>query len=267
MAFSCGGPHHEDSRQTATDTAGTVAKPHFLDSVGMAHFDSLVLSLTVGGYGPWEVYGYCRQATDLHRKTQLVSAVNSTLRNYKGEENPGYWYAVLYGTDSFLKALHALKQPFHKTFLDIGSANGEKLYSALCMGFEKAYGLEYNSQLVEICQDEWGEFTAKGLMAYTHADALDIDGAYYSVPDFLYMYSPIKDSHLMASLYKRVMDNMKDGAWLLEVRFVYRDQLRQATGLDFPEMGNQFLLKKDGGRFFYGTYDLQSIDWQPLNKL
>jgi hypothetical protein len=65
------------------------------------------------------------------------------------------------------------------------------------------------------------------------------------------MYSPIKDDELAAKLFKRVIDNMKEGAILLEVRCVYIREVRKITGLNFPNLKSWIAVKKKDGKFFY----------------
>jgi hypothetical protein len=103
-------------------------------------------------------------------------------------------------------------------------------------------------------------------------DALTVEASFFQKADFIYMYSPIKDNQLMASLFKRVLENLQEGCVLLEVRFVYGEELNKILPYSLPTVRGWLAIKKEAGKFFYkniaeNNYGYTLIDgrvWQEL---
>jgi hypothetical protein len=213
---------------------------HKIDSVGITN---------------QQIHDYCRQTLDKQRQKMLISLACLRMENYAEEGNSDYWASILYNLDRFVEVVGWLKEPSHRSFMDVGSSNGEKLFAASCLGFESLYGLEYAPELVDLSKNQLKELVNKGSAHISTGDALEIDSSYYAQADFIYMYSPIKDSRTMARLYKRILDNMKEEAVLLEVRMVYFYELAQLTGLDFPNIMERFAVRKSKGKLYYAIFD------------
>lgn len=147
--------------------------------------------------------------------------------------------------------------------MDVGSGNGEKPFAALCLGSEKSYGVEYSGRLVEISKQFLGTLAEKKKVQIIGQDALEVDDSVYQQVDFIYMYSPIKDHELMASLFYKIMQTMQEGDILVEVRMVYRPQLSEISGWEIPELSS-LILKKEQGKFYYARYGLHEVRWTAL---
>ncbi|KOY85835.1 hypothetical protein AD998_06460 [bacterium 336/3] len=196
-----------------------------------------------------EVVEFCRKSEDAALKTKFAAAVYSNKNYNKTPAKKEFWAAIRYNLGRFVETVMLIREPNQKVFMDIGSGNGEKLFTSLCIGFDKAYGLEYSQESFEESKDNLKGFNKE--IEIVKGDALEIDSTFYQKADFLYMYSPIKDDEIAAKLFKRVIDNMKDGAILLEVRCVYINQLRRLTKLNFPSLRSWIAIKKQNGKFFY----------------
>ncbi len=219
-----------------------------------------------------EIVDFCRKNEDMYLRAKLIQAVFSD--NSYQEEAPkqNYWAAHRLHVGKFVEIVSILREG-RTTFMDIGAGNGEKLFGALCLGFKKAYGLEYSPESYKDSQINLRNF--KEETEVTCADALTVPAAYYKKAEFLYMYSPIKDDALMASLFKKVMDNMQDEAVLVEVRFVYAEALQKISPYQFPNVRGWLAVKKSAGKFYYkniaenayGYYLLDGREWLELRTL
>jgi hypothetical protein len=217
------------------------------------------------GFNAQEVMSFCNEISDLGIKNKFIKYVTTRAKNQLEEAKKGFWGSIRYNMDSFTGVVASLKERQHKTFMDIGSGNGEKLYASLCLGFENAQGLEYSKESKDLSEAFLKDFIAQKKVQITQGDALEIDGKFFSQADFAYMYSPMKDNEAMATLFKRVMDNMKEGAIFLEVRNVYYKQLRDKIGYQVPQHKGWFAIKKEGGKFLYRT-SLENDEWNELAK-
>lgn len=211
-----------------------------------------------------DLIGFCQLSLDIDRKTTLIQIARSHIPNNLQEENHEYWAGILYDLRRFIENVSLLKQPQDKIFMDVGSGNGEKLYVSLCLGFEKAIGIEYSKDLVQIAQESLQDFEQNNQIQTIHQDAFKVPKEVYEKADFIYLYSPIKDNTMMANLTFQIMQNMKDGAKLLEVRFVYRDELVRVSGLSIPHLAGLFALKKHNNKFYYAEYDHYQTKWKIL---
>jgi len=196
-----------------------------------------------------EVVDFCKKSEDASLKTKFAAAVYSNKSYNKTPAKKEFWAAIRYNLGRFVETVMLIREPNQKVFMDIGSGNGEKLFTSLCIGFDKAYGLEYSQESFDESKENLKNFTKE--IEIVKGDALEIDSTFYQKADFLYMYSPIKDDQIAAKLFKRVIDNMKDGAILLEVRCVYISELRKLTKLNFPNLRSWIAVKKQNGKFFY----------------
>ncbi|MCS6796345.1 MAG: methyltransferase domain-containing protein [Raineya sp.] len=211
------------------------------------------------GINEREIVEFCRVVDDAALRSKFAAAVFSQKTYNKTPAKEEFWAAIRFNLPRFVETIMLLKEPEQKTFMDIGSGNGEKLFTALCLGFEKAYGLEYSPQSVAESKENLKNFSQE--IEITQGDALQIEGSFFQKADFLYMYSPIKDNQLAAKLFKRVLDNMKDGAIFLEVRCVYIDEVRKLTRLNFPPLKSWIAVKKQDGKFYYKNIIDQSYNY------
>lgn len=213
-----------------------------------------------------EVVKFCNEIGDNSIKVKLIKYITTEAKNQLEEAKKGFWGAIRYNMDSFAGVISLLKEKQHKTFMDIGSGNGEKLYAALCLGFEEAKGLEYSADSKALSEEFLKDFIADKKVEITQGDALEITEKYFSQADFAYMYSPMKDNEAMATLFKRVMDSLRDGCVFLEVRNVYFRELRLKTGYRIPQHKGWFAVKKQDNKYYYKT-SLEYDDWQILDKI
>ncbi len=213
-----------------------------------------------------DVYHYCQKTTALTRKAKLIEAIYSQAPNTTHNQNVNYWTSIMYPIDDFCGYLARFKTPEHTTFMDIGSANGEKSFAALCLGFEQSIGVEYTEELVKISRQFLSGFVEKELFKVYLADAFEIADSVYHQADFFYLYSPIKDNRLMAKLFYKVMQLMQEGNILIEVRMVYAEELRKLSNYQIPNLTN-LVIKKQNKQFWYARYDATNIQWSPLEPL
>jgi hypothetical protein len=253
-------------------TAQLEAKRQFLEQ-GSIFFDNDKLKEAVKKYqlSDREVMEYCRKNEDAGLRAKFIGAIFSEKEYNDKPAKSEFWAAYRFNLSKFTETVTVVREE-QKTFMDIGSGNGEKLYGALCMGFDKAYGLEYSEQSYKTSLKHLENFKAE--TEVTLGDALAIEGSFFKKADFLYMYSPIKDNNMMATLFQRAMENMNEGAILLEVRCVYGKELSAKTGYNFPTMYSWLAVKKKDGKYFYKnvidsafSYDkADHREWQELKK-
>ena len=206
--------------------------------------EKLVTRLDSANLKHHQIYDFCQKIDDSNKKMLLARAVCQKIDNYTNENKVEYWSSIMFDLERFGEYIEVVRTPEQRSFMDVGSANGEKLYAALCLGFEKVYGIEYSSELVEISHDFLKPYKNEGKLALRLADALAVEGEYYAQADLIYMYSPIKDHIPMANLYHKILQNMRNGAVLIEVRMVYSKELREISQLDFPELMGLFAVRK-----------------------
>lgn len=213
-----------------------------------------------------ELVDYCRKSGDPQLIAKLVKAVYLNVDNNKKAAKDNFWSDIRYDLYQFTDIVTELKEEDHKTFLDIGCGSGQKLYAALCLGFEKAYGLEYSEKSVRFAKSFLGDYLKDNSIEIMQGDALTVDTAYYNQADFLYTYSPMKDNDMMAQLFHRAMKSLKEGGIMLEVRLVYYKELKKLSGYDIPPHKNWFAVKKEKGKYYYKNIH-DNYEWNLLEKL
>jgi SAM-dependent methyltransferase len=261
FSFACS-PYATLQEQSRQNLAITQEKIQFLNQIQL-YQDSknLKYQLDSANISAKDIVNFCQVSFDIERKTTLIHAVRSEIPNNLQEINQAYWGGILYDLSRFIENVNLLKQSQDKVFIDVGSGNGEKLYAALCLGFEKAIGIEYSPDLVQIAHESLQEFEQSGQVQTILSDAFEISPEIYAQADFIYLYSPIKDNELMAKLTYQIMQSMKNGAKLLEVRFVYQNELAKISNLYIPPMAGLFALKKENKQFYYAEYDQYQTKW------
>lgn len=217
----------------------------------------------------YEVAQFCQKDTSWLRKVQLVQAVSWSFIHYWKEENKDYWGDIHLDRPFFMETVSFIKEAQIKTFMDVGSGNGEKLFAASCLGFEKIYGLEYSDTLYQLSQNYLQEFIEKEEVEITLDDALTIEKSFYQKADLIYMYCPIKDYQTMAQLYWRILQSMKVGTILLEVRAVYYQELKKISQLkvpkvEVPDMEYLAIRKITDKQFEYLKIKDGQKEWIPL---
>lgn len=252
-----------DTRQPISEIKATDKSSLFNQADIFFDDNKLRKEISKTGITEREIVDFCKKRDDIALKTKFAAAVFSNKSYNKKPAKEQFWAAIRFNLGRFVENVMILKEPKQKTFMDIGSGNGEKLFTALCIGFEKAYGLEYSEESYAESKENLKNFPQE--IEITKGDALIIEGDFFKKADFLYMYSPIKDNELAAQLFKRVMDNMKEGAILLEVRCVYIRELRKATGLNFPNLKTWLAIKKQDGKFFYKNIIDNSYNYNNTN--
>ena len=216
--------------------------------------------------GAWQVYEHCLNDTNQPRKIKLISAICQKADNHINDLDSSYWGGILYRLSPFVAVVQRLKEPQHRRFIDIGSGNGEKLYAALCLGFAHSEGLEYDTTLVDISRKHWQPMIQREKMSIKLGNALTIAPQYYHQFDFVYLYSPIRDHVQMAGLFYTLMQQLKEGGVLLEVRMVYAPELRKVSGYRIPEMMGVFAIKKQQGKLYYVQYGEHYKEWILLER-
>jgi len=240
----------------------------FLQKTNLPENDSLLQHrLDSLGIDVWQVYQHCQNETNNTRKIRLISAICQKADNHINSLDTNYWGGILYRLKPFVEVVQRLKEPSHRSFIDIGSGNGEKLYAALCLGFAHSEGLEYDTTLINISQEFWQPIIQREKMRVKLGNALTIAPQYYHSFDFIYLYSPIRDHTQMAGLFYTLMQQLKEGGVLLEVRMVYAPELRKISGYKIPEVMGTFALKKQQGKLYYVQYNETRKDWILLEKL
>ncbi len=214
---------------------------------------------------PQNLYEYCLTIQDPLVKARLIKSVFLNNKRNADAAKDNFWADIRYNLYEFTDLIQLLRED-RRIFLDIGCGSGQKLYGALCMGFDKTFGIEYSEKSFNYVKDYMKDFIAKGKTEVRLGDALAVDNAYYAQADFLYTYSPMKDNNMMATLFKKVMDSMKDGAVFLEVRMVYFKELKEKIGYKVPQHRGFFAIKKENGKYYYKTI-FNKDDWEELEKV
>jgi hypothetical protein len=261
IASACNQPVNTDKVESSPKS------DNFLTDVKtLANENQLKEKLEELKFGPKEVVRFCNEIGDNSTKAKFIKYITTAAKNQLEEAKKGFWGAIRYNMDSFVGVISILKEKQHKTFMDIGSGNGEKLYASLCLGFEEAKGLEYSADSKALSEAFLKDFIADKKVEITQGDALEITDKYFSLADFAYMYSPMKDNEAMATLFKRVMDSLREGCVFLEVRNVYYRELKAKTGYRIPQHKGWFAVKKQDNKYYYKT-SLEYDDWQILEKI
>ena len=208
-----------------------------------------------------------RQAPNDSTRLYHINQVCTRIQKEEDQQpNPEYWGGILYNMAFFVDVMQRVKSPHHQVFMDVGSGNGEKLFGALCLGFKQAIGIEYNPALVKMSQQNFPALHQQHIIKTYEGDALKIEGSSFKQADFIYLYSPIKNTDKMARLLERVVVNMKDGTTLLEVNAFYMDAWKKLSHLRLPVLqGGWLAIKKEKGQYFLAqTFYESGAAWQPL---
>lgn len=242
-----------------------VAQKQFLRSMSvLSDEETLNKALDSLKLQPWGIYEYALTIQDPLVKARLIKSVYLNNKRNADAAKDDFWADIRYNLYEFTDLIHLLRED-RRVFLDIGCGSGQKLYGALCMGFDKTFGIEYSEKSFGYVKDYMKEFISKGKAEVRLGDALAVENAYYAKADFLYTYSPMKDNEKMASLFKKVMDSMKDGAVFLEVRMVYFRELKAKIGYKVPQHKGFLAIKKENGKYYYKTI-FNKDDWEELEK-
>jgi 16S rRNA G966 N2-methylase RsmD len=212
---------------------------------------------------------FCRQSKNEAHQIGLIQAVCAGMQNNLETRNEEYWAGILYDLTRFCENVQILKTDKQKVFMDVGAGNGEKLFTALCLGFEQAVGIEYSADLVPIATQNLNALVKSQQIQIIHQDAFQVLPQTYANADFIYLYSPIKDNQTMAKLTYQILQQMKNGTVLLEVRFVYGEELAQLSAWEIPNMAGLFAIKKQENEFYYADYDHHQTKWikiRPKNE-
>lgn len=208
-----------------------------------------------------EVVYFCRQSKNEAQNIGLVQAACAGMANNLETRNEDYWAGILYDLSRFYENVKLLKTDEHQVFMDVGAGNGEKLFAALCLGFDKAVGIEYSADLVPLATQNLQTLIQNQQIQIIHQDAFLISPQIYANVDFIYLYSPIKDNQTMAKLTYQILQQMKNGTVLLEVRFVYGEELARLAHWQLPNMAGLFAIKKQENNFYYAEYDHHHTKW------
>jgi len=222
------------------------------------------------GIGLNEVIAYCRKNPELSNETKS-SIIEAAYWEAKNNDRKGisrnHWADIRYNMDYFIENVMMVKEKESTLFLDLGCGTGQKVFASLCLGFEKATGLEYSAEFEKNARDYLAPVIGAGLATIVRGDALKAELALYQQANFIYMYSPMKEDEDMAKFYFRAVDNMNENTIVLEVRMVYIEALRQLFSYDFPTQENGFFaVKKMNGKYYYKNAD-NSFDWKELRPL
>jgi len=218
----------------------------------------------------YDVYDYCKQTSDLAQKKRLILAVCPSFVNDNLKRHRDYYGGILYGLESFSTVITKLKTPDYNSFMDVGSGNGEKLYAALCLGFDLVRGIEFNDSLFNLSSNTLTKFVASGKAEIVKGDALLVNEGFYSHTDLIYMYSPISDPQKMATLFYFIMQQLSEGATMVEVLMWYYNPLSEISGYDIPVYpwgkNEALAIRKIDGKFYYYFNNGKQSGWTILKK-
>ena len=257
--------------ETKTETKQIVSLPKakklFLDKIDVneqvktIHYqlDSAKISLK-------DIVDYCQISKNANQNIGLIQVACASMENNLEEQNHDYWAGILYDLKRFYEHLSLLKSEQNQVFIDVGSGNGEKLFASLCLGFKRAIGIEYSDSLVAIANRNLHLFIVQKQVQNHHADAFQVAPTIYQEADFIYLYSPIKDNLAMAKLTQKILQEMKEGTILLEVRFVYGEELKTLMRWDLPTFAGTVVFKKQDTRFYFAEYDNHQTVWKQISQ-
>ncbi|MCS6821773.1 MAG: class I SAM-dependent methyltransferase [Microscillaceae bacterium] len=208
------------------------------------------------GLNEYDVYQQCiKNDLDFSLVARFVRAVYlEPNNNYQKKYPQTEWYLERLPLTEFLQILFFYKEDYHKTFMDIGSGNGDKLYAAMCVGFDKAFGIEYEKKLHEVAVEALPNMVAKKKIELRLGDATKMDKSYYQQADFIYMYCPlILFKEKQAELTYNLLKNMRNNTLIYEAGFVYAEYLKKyVTNLNIQDgYKGAIAFKKENDKYFY----------------
>jgi len=220
--------------------------------------------LTVNNLDAYKVYEKCvENKLDIAIISRFVRSVFLKPNRDFYEKNKMEWYESRLPLIEFALMLDYNKKEYHKTFMDIGSGNGDKLYTALCMDFKKAYGVEYEKKLNDVALVALKPMIDKKLIEAEQGDATKMTDEYYAKADFIYMYCPlILNKDEQAKLLLRLLKNMRDNTFIYEAGFVYAKEFNKLVQTSVDDNYRGYLaIKKEKGRYLYSYFISQ---WEEL---
>lgn len=206
-----------------------------------------------------DVFKLCNQyELDFNVITRMVRGVYfQPNANYEKKYPETEWYLSRLPLAEFAQVLYYHKESYHKSFLDVGSGNGDKVYTALCMGFEKGYGVEYEKKLNDVALEALQPMIEKKLADIKLGDATKLSDDYFAKMDFIYMYCPlILNQPEQAKLMLRILKNMRDNSFVYEAGFVYAQDLKKlGIQMDVDDGYRGYLsVKKEKGKYYYKIF-------------
>ncbi len=209
-------------------------------------------------WGSYRAYEFCKDnELDFTMATRFVRGIyHEPNKRYKEKHPETEWFLERLPLTEFAQILYYYKEPHHKTFMDVGSGNGDKLLMAMCYGFSGAYGVEYEKKLHDSAEDALKEMTKKKLIEIQHGDATKLPVSYFQQADFLYMFCPlVLDKMRQAELMMGIVENMREGTLVYEAGFMYAKEFNYL--FDMPvENGYRgfFAVKKEKGKYYFRIF-------------
>ncbi|MCU0446399.1 MAG: class I SAM-dependent methyltransferase [Microscillaceae bacterium] len=221
--------------------------------------DKIKKELDTQKMGAYEVYQLCKQRNfEFSITTRFVRAIYAEPNREYDRKHKLEWYLSRLPLVEFAQMLYYFKEPQHRSFMDVGSGNGDKLYTALCMGFDKSYGVEYEQKLHETAEKALKPMSDKGLTEISQGDATKLPDAYFQKADFLYMYCPlVLNKPEQAKLLHRILKNMRDNTMLYEAGFLYAKEFKKLNPIEVEDGYRGFLaVKREKGKYYFRIFVL-----------
>lgn len=251
--------------QTQDNTAkGQLLKPILGASSTLSDADKLKNILDAEKLDAYGVYKSLKgQDLDYTVLSRFVRAIYVDINREYERKHKLEWYLSRLPLVEFATVLYYLKENSHKTFMDIGSGNGDKLFMALLMGFDKVYGVEYEAKLHNSATQALKSLVDNKVCDLREGDATKLGDDYYAQADFIYMYCPlILNKPEQAKLMLRLIKNMRDNTMIYEAGFVYPKELSELIKTKFDDGYRGFLgVKKENGKYYYRYFISQ---WEEL---
>ncbi len=225
-------------------------------------------------WGDFRVYEFCKSNDlDYTIASRFVRGVYyNPNKRYKDKYPKTEWFLERLPLVEFAQILYYHKEPHHRTFMDVGSGNGDKLLMAMCQGFSGAYGVEYEEKLHLSAKEALPEMVKKELIEIQHGDATKLPASYFQKADFLYMFCPlVLDKPRQAVLLMNILENMRDNTIVYEAGFMYAKEFNLLFN---TPIGNDyrgfFAVKKENGkyyfRFFVKAWELFEFDFKKAKE-
>ncbi|HAI76552.1 MAG TPA: hypothetical protein DCM08_09925 [Microscillaceae bacterium] len=250
--------------QTQDTAKGQLLKPILGASSTLSDADKLKSILDAEKLDAYGVYKSLKgQDLDYTVLSRFVRAIYVDVNREYERKHKLEWYLSRLPLVEFATVLYYLKENNHKTFMDIGSGNGDKLFMALLMGFDKVYGVEYETKLHTSAMQALKSLVDNKVCDLREGDATKLGDEYYAQADFIYMYCPlILNKPVQAKLMLRLIKNMRDNTMIYEAGFVYPKELSELIKTKFDDGYRGFLaVKKENGKYYYRYFISQ---WEEL---
>ncbi len=266
VAGACGSPQNASQKSMQSSPADSLSLAQVLKAGAYYSDEGKLYQLlkASGKQNSYQIYQLCK-GKDYHFTvlTRFLRAALYEATEYFNQKYQLEWQLSRYSLVEFGQLVYLYKTDKHKTFMDIGSGNGDKVYLASLMGFDKAIGIEYEPKLFEVSMMALKPMVEAGLIRLTQGDATKMEDSFYQQADFVYLYCPlVLNLPEQAKLTYRLLKNLPEGGFLYEAGFFYAQEINPLLGTNLPNGYRGFwMVKKENGKFYHKLF---VKEWEEL---